>query len=393
MSPRHEGFQTNCLHGGDEHNRSGHLSPPVTLSTAFEFPSTDEGARRAADIRADDFYGRWGSANAREFESIVAALEHAEDAVCASSGLAIVSMITHAFLSPGDHFVGVHQCYSETAILLQSLAEQMSLDATFVDAHELDELTSALRPDTSLVFIETPANPTITVVDIAEVADLVHRRTRGVLVVDSTFATPFNQQPLALGADVVMHSATKYLGGHHDVIAGVAAGARELLDKVREKFSYHGPHLDPFAAWLLCRGLRTLGLRMARHNSNALHMATFLESHPKVERVSYPMLSSHKQHDVAARQMTGGGGMVCFETAGGFDGAMRVVSNTKLVKLAVSLGGVASTITHPRSMTHNLLSREELDRAGITDSMIRFSVGIEEPEDIQRDIEQALEHV
>jgi methionine-gamma-lyase len=226
--------------------------------------------------------------------------------------------------------------------------------------------------------------------DVAEIARIVHERSDAVLVVDSTFASPFNQQPLRLGADVVMHSATKYIGGHSDVVAGVAAGDAQRMAAVRERFSFHGPHLDPFAAWLLCRGIRTLGLRMERHNANALRLARFLEQQEIVAAVRYCMLPSHPQHELALRQMSGGGGMVCFEVRGGMDVALAVLQSLRLVKMAVSLGSVDSLLTHPASMTHNLLSSEELAIAGITEGMMRFSVGLEDAADIEGDLAEAF---
>lgn len=387
------GFQTKCLHAGDHRNKSGHVTSPICLSTAFEFPDTAEGAKRAADIEADEFYGRWGSTNAREFEALIAGLEGAEDAVCASSGLGIISMIAHAFLHPGAHFVGVHACYSETKILLESVTKQLSVDATFVRSDQVENFAAAIRPDTKLVFVETPANPTLSLVDIEGVAKIVREQSEAVLVVDSTFASPYNQNPLSLGADIVVHSATKYIGGHSDVVAGVCAANRTLAHQVREKFSFHGPHLDPFAAWLLCRGIRTLGLRIRQQNENARELAHYLESHPKVNRVYYPMLESHPQHELARRQMRGGGGMICFEVQGGMEASLRFISTIQLSKLAVSLGGVTSTITHPSSMTHNLLPREEREKAGITDGMLRFSVGIEDADDLKQDLEDAFRSI
>jgi methionine-gamma-lyase len=390
---QHEGtgFDTRCVHGGDHRNRSGQVTTPIHLSTTFEFPDTSEGARRAADIAADEFYGRWGSVNAREFEALIAALEGTDDAVCAGSGLAAIAMVLLAFLNPGDHFIGVHACYSETKILHESLARQLGVDATFVDPSDVGNFASAMRSNTKLVYAETPANPTLTLVDIEAVAKVVHEHPGCVFVVDSTFATPYNQTPLSRGADIVVHSATKYIGGHSDVVAGVCAGPGALMERVRKKFSFHGPHLDPFAAWLLCRGVKTLGLRMEKHNCNASRLARWLEAQPAVSRVYYPMLDSHPQHDLAKRQLSAGGGMICFEVAGGREAALDLVSNVRLCTLAVSLGGAHSLITHPASMTHNLLSDKELERAGITGGMIRFSVGLESAEDIERDLMEALQ--
>jgi methionine-gamma-lyase len=380
---------TKCVHGGDDQNVSGHVSSPICLSTAFVFPDTTEGARRAADIAAPEFYGRWGSRNSRELERLIAALEGAEDSVCASSGLAIVSMIAHAYLKRGDHFVASHNCYSEVKILLEDISHRFDIECTFIRSDNIENFANAIRPNTRLVFTETPANPTLSLVDISAVSAL-SKAANAILIVDSTFASPINQNPLMLGADIVMHSATKYIGGHSDVVAGVCAGSKELLDLVRKSFSFHGPHLDPFAAWLLCRGIRTLALRMKQHSENGLAVAQFLENHPNVSRVWYPFLESHPQYAIAKRQMRQGGGMVCFELKGGMEAALKLISNVTMIKMAVSLGGFSSTITHPASMTHNLLPKHEREKGGITDGMIRFSVGIEYQSDIIDELTKVL---
>lgn len=384
------GINTTSVHAGDEANQFGHVSTPICRSTAFTFPDTVEGAKRAGDIEAAEFYGRWGSTNAREAEGVIAGLEDAETALVTSSGLAAIDMVLHAFLQPGGHFVGVRQCYSETAILQREVTRQMGVKADFLDCRDPDALVEALCQDTSLVFIETPANPTLSLADISGVVNIVRERAeKAVVVVDSTFATPVNTQPLKLGADLVVHSATKYLSGHSDVVAGAVAGRRQLVQEVRRAFSFHGPVLDPSAAWLLCRGIRTLGLRVERQNANALTLAEWLEAQPTVGRVYYPMLKSHPQHELALRQMRGGGGMLCFDL-GSMDAALRLLTRVRLIKMAVSLGGISSTITHPASMTHNLIPRAQREQAGITDGMLRFSVGIEDVNDLIRDLEEAL---
>ncbi len=389
MNPKKTRSLTACIHGGDSANPSGHLSAPIHRATAFHFPSATEGAARAADIRAAEFYGRWGDRNAREFEALVAALEQAEDAVCAASGMAIIDMIAQGYLSRGDHFLASHQCYAEVKILFEDLAHRLGVALDFVDSREASNFTSVIRPDTRLVFTETPANPTLSLVDIEAVA-LICQRVGALLVVDSTFASPLGQRALRHGADIVVHSATKYLGGHSDVIAGVCAGTRSALDPVWKAFSFHGPHLDPGAAWLLCRGMRTLGLRMRQHSENALQVAQALERCPEVEHVWYPFLASHPQFRLAQRQMDCGGGMVCFDIRGGMDSALLWLDRLHLVKLAVSLGGVASTATHPASMTHNLLPPQERAKGGIREGMIRLSVGIEDATDIIDDVVDAL---
>lgn len=382
-------FNTRCVHGGDARNPSGHVSPPICLSTAFVLPDPEIGARRAADVSSDEFYGRWGSRNAREFESLIASLEEADEAVAAASGLAIIGTIAQTFLRHGDHCIASYDSYAEVRILLQDLAERGGIEITFVRSTDTQNFANALRPNTRLIFTETPANPTLNLVDIQALANL-SRAAGCLLVVDSTFASPVNQQPLAWGADIVVHSATKYLGGHSDAVAGVCAGSAALMAQVRHSFSFHGPHLDPFTAWLLCRGVRTLHLRVRQQNANALHLARFLEAHAAVAQVMYPGLSSHPQYRLAQQQMRGGGGMVCFSLKGGRDAALALLDNLRLIKMAVSLGGVSSTLTHPGSMTHNLLSPAERALAGIDEGLLRFSVGIEEAVDLERDLAQGL---
>lgn len=387
---KHYQQNTVCQVGyGDHELIRGHISTPICMSTAFEFPNTEEGGKRAADITATEFYGRWGNHNAREFEAIMAALEKADSAVCASSGQGIVSMVLHSFLRQGDHIVAPYACYSEVKILMDALADQMGFDITYVDSHDNEQYSRAIRDNTKIIYAETPANPVVSLVDINALACLRNQLTGCILVVDSTFASPINQNPISLGADIVLHSATKYLGGHSDVIAGVACGRQDLMDKVRKTFSFHGPHLEGFSAWLLVRGLKTLGLRIRQQNQNALDLANWLLNCSNVESVVYPYLPSHPQYELAQKQMRGGGGMICFNMKGGRQSAMNLISRTQLIKMAVSLGGVRTTITHPASMTHNLLSDDEIMAAGIMPNMIRFSVGIEDVRDLIDDLAQA----
>jgi methionine-gamma-lyase len=387
---RFRGFQTRCCHGGDHRDRSGHVATPIYLSSNFKFPTPEEGARRAVDMAADEFYGRWGTINARELEALVASLELADDAVSCASGLAAISLLLHSFLRPGDHFLGSEACYAETLILQKSLCEQMGVAATFVDATDLDAVAAAVQPNTKLAFFESPANPVLSLTDIGAASALVRERSDAIVAVDSTFATPFNQNPIALGADVVLHSATKYLGGHSDVMAGVAAGHGPLITRMREHLSFHGSQLDPFSAWLLCRGLRTLGLRMERQNATALSLAEMLQEHHAVAHVRYPFLPQHPQHELARAQMRAGGGVVSFDVRGGDDVAARVLTQLRLLTMTVSLGAVTTLITHPASMTHNLMSPAERRAAGIADGMMRVSVGLEELDDLRADLEHAL---
>ena len=299
-------------------------------------------------------------------------------------------MLAPSDLKSGDHMVAPYACYSESKILIDRLAEQMGITVDYVDSDNLQQYISASRQNTKLIYAETPANPTISLVDIKQLSAHCKTLNDCVFVVDSTFASPFNQVPLTLGADIALHSATKYIGGHSDVVAGVAAGSKFLIDKVRKTFSFHGPHLEAFSAYQLCRGIRTLGLRMERQNNNGLAIANWLHDNSAIETISYPYHPSHPQYELAKQQMKGGGGMLCFTTKNGRSAAEKIISNTKLIKMAVSLGGVTSTITHPASMTHNLLSDEELNAAGITSNMIRFSIGVEDSNDLIADLDQAI---
>ncbi|HIP34031.1 MAG TPA: aminotransferase class I/II-fold pyridoxal phosphate-dependent enzyme, partial [Bacteroidia bacterium] len=349
-------FNTLCQIGQNKEALLGHISTPICQSTAFIFPDTTTGAKRAEDIKAHNFYGRWGNYNSREFEELIATLEKTDDAVSASSGLGIISMVLNTFLNPGDHIVASYECYSETKILIDFICKKLQLEVDFIGSENIQNYKKAIKRNTRIVYIETPANPRVSLVDIETLSEYVKETEKGLLIVDSTFASPFNQNPILLGADMVLHSATKYIGGHSDVIAGVVAGRQELVNQVRKTFSFSGPHLEAFSAWLLCRGIKTLGLRIDKQNSNALALSEWLNNHPSIELVRYPFHPSHPQYTLAKKQMRGGGGMICFYVKGGSQAALNLVSNTKLIKMTVSLGGVRSTITHPASMTQNLLT-------------------------------------
>ncbi|MDR5693880.1 MAG: PLP-dependent aspartate aminotransferase family protein [Armatimonadota bacterium] len=386
------GFQTKAIHGGTNPDNNKSVTAPIYQTSTFRFTTVEEGARLGQDIGPGYYYTRWGNPTTRLFEEKMALLEGAEDALATSSGMAAISTAVLSFIQKGDHVVAPRAIYQATYELFQEVLPDFGAEVTFLNVPTVEEYERALRKNTRLLYIETPNNPLLQITDIAAVCALA--RAHGALTIaDNTFATPYNQNPLSLGVDVVVHSATKYIGGHSDVTAGVILGNRERIQQIKHRFRIYGGVLDPFASWLLIRGVKTLGLRMERHNANAQRLAEFLASHPAVERVYYPGLPSHPGHDVARRQMRGFGGMLSFEVKGGFEAGVRCVEALRVCTLAVSLGGVETLVTHPASTSSVGIPREERIRAGITDGLIRVSVGIEDIEDLLRDFDQALERL
>ncbi len=387
---REDPIHTRAVRAGADGRRDlGGLAPGLHRSSTFAF----ETAGRASAVHEGEepgfFYGRVGSPTQRALEEAVAELEGAEDGLALASGMAAISSLLFTALEPGDHVVAPAALYATTASLLDGLLERHGVSVTYVDGTDAGAVAGAIREETRMLYVESPANPTLDLVDLGEAAML--GRERGLLTVaDNTFATPVNQRPLEAGIDVVVHSATKYLGGHGDAVAGVLAGPRELLERVRRETVKHlGGAVSPDAAWLVLRGLRTLPVRMERHNRNALEVARHLEDHPAVLRVRHPGLASHPQHELATRQMTGFGGMVAFEL-GGLEAARRAADRLELCELAVSLGDVATLVQHSASMTHASVPAERRRRAGIRDGLLRMSVGLERAEDIRSDLDRAL---
>ncbi|MCS7235948.1 MAG: aminotransferase class I/II-fold pyridoxal phosphate-dependent enzyme [Armatimonadota bacterium] len=385
---RKPGFNTLAAHAGRLADPYGAVAPPIYQSSTFAFPTVEEGARRATSY-SEAFYTRWGNPTVRLAEQRLAALEGAEACVLTASGMAAVSVAVLSAVRAGDHVVCADCVYSGTFELFHRVLPRLGVETTFVDPKDPDNYARALRPNTRLVYVETPANPVLSVTDIRAVAEL-SRRVGAVCVADNTFATPYNTRPLELGVDVVVHSATKYLGGHHHLVLGAVAGPERLLPAWREQLRVFGGCADPFSAWLLLTGVQTLGLRVERQNATAHALAEFLQGHPRVERVYYPGLPDHPGHTVARGQMRGFGGVLSFEVAGGLEAGRRVVERLRWMKLAVSLGGVHTLVTHAASTTHVHVPREERMRAGISDGLIRVAVGIEDVEDLLEDLEQAL---
>jgi methionine-gamma-lyase len=374
----------------DEQRDLRGLSPGLHRASAYAFPSAEEGAAVHEGDRPGHFYGRMGSPTQSALEEALANLEGGETGLAFASGMAAVSSLLLTVLEPGDHIVAPRVLYATTASLLDGLLRTHGVEITYVDGTDPGAFDSAIRDGTRVLYAESPANPTLDLVDLDAVARL--GRERGILTVaDNTFATPVNQRPLELGIDVVVHSATKYLGGHGDVVAGALVGPGDLLERVRwETLKHLGGVIAPDSAWLVLRGIRTLPIRMERHNRNALEVARRLEDHPRVVRVRHPGLASHPQHALAARQMSGFGGMVAFELDG-LEEARRTVDRLELCTLAVSLGDVATLVQHSASMTHASVPPERRRAAGIRDGLLRVSVGLERAEDLIRDLERALD--
>ena len=388
------GFGTKAIHAGNVKDRQyGALTTPIYQSSTFVFDSCEQGGRRFSGDESGYIYTRLGNPTTAILENKIAALEGAEACLATASGMGAISSCLWTIASAGMHIIADGTLYGCTFALLNHGISRYGVDVDFIDTSDLEALKAHLRPNTVAVYLETPANPNLKITDIAAVSEIAHGYKADIKVVcDNTFASPALQNPLSLGADVVVHSATKYLNGHGDVVAGFVVGKADFISQVRlfGLKDMTGAVLDPFAAFLLLRGLKTLELRMARHCENAAKVADFLAAHPAVEKVNYPGLSTHKGHEIAARQMKAFGGMVSFEVRGGKEAGMKLVNALQLITVAVSLGDAESLIEHPASMTHSTYSPEELAASGIAPGLIRISVGLENAEDIIADLEQAL---
>jgi methionine-gamma-lyase len=385
---------TKAIHaGGLEHSIYGEISVPIFQSSTFVFPSAADGAARFAGEQAGYIYSRLGNPTVNALEDNVAALENGFGGIAAATGMAAVSSVFIAFLGQGDHVVATNCLYGSSRVILESELARFGVKSTFVDSSDASNIEGAMRPETKMIFIETPMNPSMKITDLRAAAEIAGRH-KALLVVDNTFASPYLQRPIELGADIVVHSLTKFINGHSDVIGGMIVTKAEAHHKRLKKItSNFGGTMDPHQAWLILRGVRTLSLRVEKAQENAMKLAAFLKSHPKVIWVSYPGLPDHPQHEVARKQMDGFGSMISFGVKNGLKGGITVMNNVRLITLAVSLGGVESLIEHPASMTHASIPRAQREEAGILDELIRFSVGCEDFEDIREDLDQALNEI
>ncbi len=387
------GFNSMAVHAGGFEDPYGSAVTPIYQTSTFKFRDSDHGAACFSGAEKGYIYTRIGNPSIEELENAVAALEGGYGGIATGSGMAAVNTVYMAFLGAGKHLVAHNALYGPSRGIMESLYPSFGVESSFVDATDPENVRKAIKPNTSLIYLETPANPTIGLTDIAAVCKIAHEHNIPVCV-DNTFCSPYLQKPLDFGADIVLHSMTKFINGHADIVAGMlVAKNKELYDRMRYVMVNMGCNMDPHQAWLTRRGLKTLGIRIDRAQENAVKVAEFIEQHPKVEWVLYPGLKSHPQYDLAKRQMKGPGAMISFELKGGFEAGKKMMDHVKLSLLAVSLGGIETLIQHPASMTHSKLSKENKMAAGITDGLVRLAVGIEDVEDIIADLKQALEYV
>lgn len=385
---------TRSVHAGDDHaQHHGALSVPIYPASVFAFKDADSGADIHNEVVPGYYYGRLGNPTQTALENAMCELELGESAIALASGMAAVSAAVFTAVKSGDHIVAPESGYSTTSNFLKFIGERFGIETTFINATDAGNYQQAIKPNTRLLWIETPSNPLVCVTDISAVATIA--KDAGILtVVDNTFATPYNQLPLNLGADAVIHSATKYLGGHSDLTAGVLVGSKDFVESARHGANkYYGGNIAPQVAWLVLRGIKTLALRMERHNSNAYAIANMLASHSKVSAVHYPGLATHINHSVAKRQMTGGFGGIIGLDLGTLQAGKAFANHVELCTLATSLGGVETILQHSASMTHSTFTVDERAKAGISDGLIRLSVGIEDVKDLTADITQALDRI
>lgn len=385
---------TRCVHAGQGPDAdTGSLIPPIYQTAAFAFASAEQGAARFAGEEQGFIYSRLGNPTEAALEAKMAALEGAEAGLAFGSGMAAISAVLMALVKTGDHVIFGDPIYGCTYDFLVEIMSRYGVAASAVDLARPEAVAEAIRPNTKVLLCETPANPTMKLADIRLLSDLAHASGMTV-VVDNTFLSPYLQRPLEWGADVVVHSATKYIGGHGDVIAGIAVGRKPFIDQVRRTTLKNvGGVISPFDAWLLLRGLKTLHIRMERHSQSAMQVAQFLEQHPLVAQVHYPGLPSFGQHDLARRQMDGFGGVLSFEVKGGLEAGRRLMNSVRLCTVAVSLGDTDTLIQHPASMTHAVVPPEVRLAGGIRDGLVRLSVGLEDPADLIADLEQAFQAI
>ena len=386
-------FSTRAVHAGYQKNEFGALATPIYQTSTFIFDSAEQGGKRFALEEDGYIYTRLGNPTNTQVEDKLASLENAEAAVSMGSGMGAITSVIWAALSGGDHIVAAKTLYGCTFAFLNHGLSRFGVEVTFVDTSDPENVRNSMKPNTKVVYLETPANPNMLISDIEEISHIAHEVEGCIVVVDNTYCTPYIQRPLDLGADVVVHSATKYLNGHGDVIAGFAAGKQAFMSQVRLVGikDMTGSVLSPFDAYLINRGMKTLNIRMDRHCANAQKVAEFLEAHPVVETIYYPGLKSFPQYELAKKQMELPGAMIAFEIKGGLEAGRKLMNSLELCSLAVSLGDTETLIQHPASMTHSPYTPEERALCGISEGLVRLSVGLEDPNDIIEDLKQALD--
>jgi methionine-gamma-lyase len=386
-------LETDIVHGvhqSDPH--TGALSMPIYQTSTFVFKDAEQGARRFKGEESGYIYSRLGNPNNEILGKKIAVLENFEAGMATASGMAAVANVIFATAQGGDHIIVDDTVYGGTHYLVEDEIRRIGIQVSRVNAADSQNVADAIQKNTKLVLIETPANPTLKIIDIAKVVDIAHQR-KVLVAVDNTFLSPYYQRPKDFGADIVLHSATKFISGHGDVVAGIVVGSEDFIVKAFKISTHYGWNLDPFAAWLLLRGIKTMALRVQRSTENAHKIAEWLESHSAVDRVFYPFLTSHPQYELARRQQKGGGAVIAFELKGGYKAGKFLMDTVKLCTLAVSLGDCDTLIQHPASMTHAGMSEEALKEAYISPGLVRISIGIEHVDDLIQDLDQTLKKI
>ncbi len=386
-------IESKIVHGGQHPDKeTGALAPPIYQTSTFAFRNAEHGARLFKQEEKGHIYTRLSNPTIDLLASKIALLESTEAGVVFASGLAAIFNVVVTLTKTGEHIVSDNTIYGGTFALFKSILPKMGIEVTFCNTADVDRLGSYIKENTRLIFTETPANPTLKIVDIARCSE-ISRAKNIPLCVDNTFATPYLQRPVELGADIVLHSMTKYFSGHGDIVGGVVVGKKDFMHQLWEDAKEIGGCNSPFNAWLVLRGLKTLAVRMDRHCETAMKIAKYLEKHDKIEKVYYPGLTSHPDHELAKKQMSDFGGMIGFDVKGGKEAGKTMMNSMELCILAVSLGDVDTLIEHPASMTHSTYSDEELRECGINPGFVRISVGLEHVDDLIADLEQALSKI
>ncbi len=386
----HWGFDTRAVRAGQHRTNEGENSEPIFLTSSYVFASAAEAAARFSGAKAGNIYSRFTNPTVRAFEERLAALEGGERCVATASGMVAILSTCLALLKSGDHIVASRNIFGPSVLLFNNYLSKFGIETTYVSLTDYAAWEKAIKPNTKLLFLETPSNPLTEIADIVRLSKIAHAKNC-LLVVDNCFCTPAQQQPLKLGADVVIHSATKYLDGQGRCIGGAVVGNAELVgEKVYGFMRTCGPSLSPFNAWVFLKGLETLSLRVKAHSANALELAQWLEKQKSVKRVYYPGLVSHPQHELAKQQQSGFGGIVSFELAGGKDAAWKLIDGTRVISITANLGDTKSTITHPATTTHGRLTPEQRAEADINDGLVRISVGLEDVKDLREDLGRSL---
>lgn len=393
MVSKNIGFDTDCVHAGVGEYEFGAVVPPIYQTSTFKFESAEHGASLFAGTQKGYIYTRMQNPTVEALENCIASLEQGHKALGCGSGMAAIHTVFTALLTRGDHIICSTAVYGPTTTLLNNIFSKYGVEIDFVDTSDLNRVNEAFKKNTRVIFVETPGNPTLSISDIRAISEIAHRNN-ALVVVDNTFMSPALQQPLTLGADVVLHSLTKFLNGHADVVGGIVVVKDEQTYlQFRKVLNQTGGIIDPFNSFLVHRGIKTLSIRMQRHCENAMKIAKHLEKKSIVKNLVYPGLKSHPQYEIGLKQHKGHGGMITFELAGGFEAGKVLMDSVKLCLLAVSLGGVESLIQHPASMTHYTMGPDARAAAGISEGLVRLSVGIENADDIIADLDYALSKV